>query len=376
MRKISDTIARLAALQARYDPSGAGSGSPDVLTTLSGFGANPGGLTARYHVPEALPEAAPLVVVLHGCTQTSAAYDHHSGWSKLANESGFALLYPEQQRANNPNLCFNWFQPTDARRSSGEAHSIRQMIETMIASHRLDRKRIFITGLSAGGAMTAAMLASYPEVFAGGAIIAGLPYNSATTVPEAFDRMRGHGGPSAPDLKRALREASDHRGPWPRISIWHGSADSTVAPTNAAAIASQWQDVHDLEAAPTYSKSAGSRTIEVWCDAAGASAIEINMISGMGHGTPLGEGIGANGPYMIDVGISSTREIARFWGIEDSDERVAEARAGNGAGLGARPGVSSHVPTIEREAPRSQHPSATGVKKVIEDALRSAGLMR
>ncbi|RWM05653.1 MAG: hypothetical protein EOR73_33285, partial [Mesorhizobium sp.] len=77
---------------------------------------------------------------------------------------------------------------------------------------------------SAGGAMAAAMLATYPEVFSGGALIAGLPYGSAATIPEAFDRMRGHGGPSEQDLQRALRGASDHQGPWPRISIWHGAA--------------------------------------------------------------------------------------------------------------------------------------------------------
>ncbi len=85
--------------------------------------------------------------------------------------------------------------------------------------------------------MAAAMLATYPEVFAGGALIAGLPYGSATTIPEAFDRMRGHGGPSEQDLQRVLRGASDHQGPWPRISIWHGAADQTVAPSNAEAIA-------------------------------------------------------------------------------------------------------------------------------------------
>src|SRR5690606_15518044 len=237
---------------------------------------------ARMYIPEALPDNAPLVVVLHGCTQTAAAYDFGSGWSRLADESRFALLFPQQHRSNNPNLCFNWFNPGDARRGAGEAHSIRQMIEAVVTNYGLDRRRVYITGLSAGGAMTAAMLASYPEVFAGGAIIAGLPYASATTVPEAFDRMRGHGGPAAPDLKRALRDASDHRGPWPRISIWHGSADNTVAPTNAAAIAAQWQEVHDLDAAPTFSKNAGNRTIQVWCNAEGASAIEINIIAGMG----------------------------------------------------------------------------------------------
>jgi poly(hydroxyalkanoate) depolymerase family esterase len=100
--------------------------------------------------------------VLHGCTQTAAGYDHHSGWSKLADDAGFALLFPEQQRANNPNLCFNWFLPQNTTRDSGEALSIRQMIETMVVASDLDRTRIFVNGLSAGGTMAAAMLATYP----------------------------------------------------------------------------------------------------------------------------------------------------------------------------------------------------------------------
>jgi poly(hydroxyalkanoate) depolymerase family esterase len=231
MRKISDTIARLAALQAQHTARTPDHGAPARLSTLTGFGSNPGALKARSYLPKHLPEGAPLVVVLHGCTQTAAAYDHHSGWSLLADEVGFALLFPEQQRANNPNLCFNWFLPADAKRGSGEALSIRQMIQAMVATHGLDRHRIFVTGLSAGGAMATTMLATYPEVFSGGAIIAGLPHGSATTIPEAFDRMRGHGGPSEEDLQRALRSASNHRGPWPRVSIWHGSADHTVAPS-------------------------------------------------------------------------------------------------------------------------------------------------
>jgi poly(hydroxyalkanoate) depolymerase family esterase len=116
-----------------------------------------------------------LVVALHGCTQTAADYDHGSGWTRLADRYGFAVLFPEQQRANNPNNCFNWFLPSDTRRSHGEAFSIRQMIERVITDHGVDRRRVFVVGLSAGGAMTSAMLATYPDLFAGGAIIAGLP---------------------------------------------------------------------------------------------------------------------------------------------------------------------------------------------------------
>jgi poly(hydroxyalkanoate) depolymerase family esterase len=96
-----------------------------------------------------------------------AGYNHGSGWARLADCHKFALLYPEQQRSNNANLCFNWFMPHDIRRDAGEALSIREMVEALVIRHRIDRERIFVTGLSAGGAMTSVMLATYPDVFAG-----------------------------------------------------------------------------------------------------------------------------------------------------------------------------------------------------------------
>lgn len=135
MRSISDTIARLAAQRARHAAAGQDPDGADRLSELSGFGSNPGALKAWTHVPAGLAEGAPLVVVLHGCTQTAAGYDLGSGWSTLADHCGVALLFPEQQRANNPNLCFNWFLPGDTRRNSGEALSIRQMIEAFADRH-------------------------------------------------------------------------------------------------------------------------------------------------------------------------------------------------------------------------------------------------
>jgi len=164
LRNISDTIARLSALRARHSAHVPNHGRQDRLQDLTDFGSNPGSLKGRFHLPPSLPKNAPLVVVLHGCTQNPAGYDHHSGWSQLADEAGFALLFPEQQRANNPNLCFNWFEPADTGRDGGEALSIRQMIEYVCVRHRIDRSRIFIAGLSAGGGMTSALVANYPAV--------------------------------------------------------------------------------------------------------------------------------------------------------------------------------------------------------------------
>ena len=141
------------------------------------------------YAPAHLPPKAPLVIALHGCTQTADEYDHGTGWSSLADNLGFAVVYPQQQPANNPHNCFSWFLPDDIVRGHGEALSIREMVEHAIATFAADRGKAFVTGLSAGGAMASVMLATYPEVFAGGAIIAGLPYGCASNVSTS---IRGH----------------------------------------------------------------------------------------------------------------------------------------------------------------------------------------
>jgi poly(3-hydroxybutyrate) depolymerase len=161
--------------------------SPLVETT--GFGSNPGDLRMFSFVPGKLQPAPALVVVLHGCGQTAAGYDLGAGWSTIAKRYGFALLMPQQQSSNNVNGCFNWFNPEDTARERGEACSIRQMIARMVGDAGIDPHRIFVTGLSAGGAMTSVMLATYPEVFAAGAVIAGLPFGVATNVREALNGM-------------------------------------------------------------------------------------------------------------------------------------------------------------------------------------------
>lgn len=376
MRTINDTITRLAAIRGRGVLPHPAPGE-DRLGDLTGFGSNPGALRARRYVPDQLPCGRPLVVVLHGCTQSAAGYDHGSGWSALADEHGFAVLFPEQQRANNPNLCFNWFVPDDIRRGSGETLSIRQMVATMIAAHALDPTRVYVTGLSAGGAMASVLLATYPEVFAGGAIIAGLPFGTATSIPEAFDRMRGSGSPDGPTMGERVRSASDHQGPWPVVSVWHGDSDATVSDANAAHIIDQWRHVHGLAATPTITERISGCPRRVWRDADGRDVIEAYSIAGTGHGTPIDtvgeDGCGAAGPYMLEAGISSTRRIAAFWGL---------------CALTAAPGVARQEAADETRSAVSQPPAdgrptkpgplrsePGSVQRSIETALRAAGLL-
>ncbi|NJC06450.1 poly(hydroxyalkanoate) depolymerase family esterase [Sphingomonas kaistensis] len=332
-------------------------------------------MLAHTYLPRDLPAGAPLVVVLHGCTQSAGGYNRGAGWTSAADENGFAVLFPEQQRANNPNLCFNWFAPADTGRGGGEVLSVIQMIEALCRKHALDPRRVFVTGLSAGGAMTAALLAAYPEVFAGGAVIAGLPFGTASTVPEAFERMRTKSPFGADQLAALVRSASSHAGPWPTLSVWHGNADRTVDAGNAAALVDQWRGLQGLPAAPSATEKVAGHLRRVWRDGEGRDVIEEYVITSMGHGTPV-HPVAANqgeaaGPYMLDAGISSTRRIVAFWKLDGGRKTAATTAA-----AAASPRVTAALPAVSPPRRGPAAPPVNKVQDVIEKALRSAGLMR
>lgn len=363
-----------AASTASLEPS---STAPSRLTETQNFGPNPGNLRMFTYAPRELNAPPALVVVLHGCTQSAAGYDHGSGWSVLAEQYGFVVLFPEQQDVNNPKRCFNWFQIGDIERDQGEAASIRQMVECAVRDHGVDRDRIYVTGLSAGGAMTATMLAAYPEVFAGGAIIAGLPYRCATSVAEAFECMfQGQTRP-AQEWGDLVRRASPHRGPWPRVSVWHGSADATVKPLNAGEIIKQWTNVHGLSRTPSRSEIVDGYPRRVWTNDNGEDVIEEYTITGMAHGTPLATGDGENsygvaGPFLLEAGISSSYHIAQFWGLTGRGASKASART-------TQKIISTDEtsPSIMAAQERAKRAPAfiPDIGAVITKALKAAGLM-
>jgi len=314
------------------------------------------------------------------------------GLSSLADRFGFAIVYPQQQPANNPKNCFSWFLPGDTARGHGEARSIHAMVEHAIAKFASDRTRIFVTGLSAGGAMASVMLATYPDLFAGGAIIAGLPYGCARNAQQAFEAMFAAKGDCAEVLGDRVRAASGHCGPWPKISIWHGAADPIVKPANCDAIVRQWTNVHGLSDSPAYEERIGSHTRQVWSDEQGEPLIEVFSIDNMAHGVPLGiatdgESCGAAGAFFLDAGISSTHHIARFWGLHKSavkKRRVAASAPAPSAlprDQGARAMVRTRPETSQasaedtagaRDEPQSHH--AFDPNRVIAAAFQAAGL--
>jgi len=207
--------------------------------------------------------------------------------------------------------------------------------------------------------MTSVMLATYPEVFAAGAIVAGLPYGAAGNVQEAFKAMFQPAPRTDAAWADEVRAASPHTGPWPRVSIWHGTADATVKPANADAIARQWAALHGA-GAPTADHIAGHDRL-TWTSPQGEPVVEQILLEGLPHGTPLAvggeDGCGTAGAFLIEAGVSSSLEIARFWGI------VGERRAVNEAA--PRPPRQPSEPVL-----------GVDIQGVIHRALAAAGLVR
>ena len=361
MPGLADNILGLTRLRQGRDAAIANLAEPLRLTLVAPTGSNPGDLRMMTYVPPGLRPGAPLVVVLHGCTQNAAAYDHGAGWSTLAERHGFAVLFTEQKRGNNPNLCFNWFAPDDVTRGRGEVESIRQMVVQAVAAHGLDARRVYVTGLSAGGAMTAAMLATAPELFAGGAVIAGLPYGSAGSVQEALQAMNQVRRRPARAWGDLVRAASPYRGPWAPVQVWTGDADAVVNPGNADELVLQWSDVLGLPPRPTATEVVDGARHDVWRGADGRAMLERWVVPGLGHGTPISTAsadgdqmVGTPAPHMLASTISSTWHLARSWGLLTQPARPAVARA------------------AAVQAPGQ----ALDVAGVIQRALRGAGLAR
>jgi feruloyl esterase len=385
------------------------------LVEVTGFGSNPGNLRMLTYTPDHLPASPALVVALHGATQTAASYDKGAGWSTLADRHGFAVLLPQQHWINNPLRAFNWFRPEDTERNGGEPLSIKQMIDRMIADHGIDPRRVYVSGVSSGGAMTSVMLATYPEVFAGGAVIAGIPYRSADGLQDAFESMFQGRRRSGDEWSELVRVASAHQGPWPKLSVWHGDADSAVTPLNAGEIVKQWTALHGLDETPTIEKTVADYPHQVWQGADGEDLVESYTITGMTHGVPVHPGnaehqCGTAAPYFLDVGISSTYHIANFFELTSPlSQTEAADRTSASAGTTTAPEPSEipasdssdsdkattvrvvsgeHVPASEAfsserpdadETPRrpaGDGPLGVDIPGIISQSLAAAGLLK
>jgi len=313
-----------------------------ALERVDDFGENPGELLMYLHRPTAFSDDLPLVVALHGCRQTAADFDDETGLMALAEEIPFLLLLPEQRERNMPRRCFRWYDTNDNRPGRGESASILSMIDTAIEDEGVDPARVFVLGLSAGGAMTAVLLSNYPGRFAGGAIFAGLPYGCNRPAgmfdvtwnwlhfnPFVLDGADASYACGVAGFQRADRdgkawadyvtqntESLPER--WPLVSLWQGTGDKTVDPDNLHELTEQWTTVQNIDAVADAQQIIGNATRKLYHDEAGNPRVETWSLEGFGHAMPIDadsdpDDCGLEAAYVVNADLCAVRRVAQFW---------------------------------------------------------------
>lgn len=245
----------------------------------------------------------PLVVMLHGCTQSPDDFALGTGMNQRAREQGFFVLYPEQAQEANPARCWNWFMQVDQMRGGGEAALLASMTLAVMQQHGMDAKRVFIAGLSAGGAMAAVMAGAYPEIFAAVGVHSGLPSGVARNMAEALMVMQsGDAALVAPVKAR-------HNTP---TIVFHGDLDNTVHPRNGeqviAAVGGNVASDATVEQGVSVNGRHYTRSTRRGDD--GDVLTEHWLVHGAGHAWSGGSSAGT---YTDGLGPDATREMLRFF---------------------------------------------------------------
>lgn len=245
-----------------------------------------------YHPSDKTAPVRGVILMLHGCTQSPEDFSVGTRMNAHAERHGLLVAYPEQTRAHNASLCWNWFRPGDRGRAGGEAALLADLAAAVARDHDVPAGQVFVAGLSAGGAMAAILAQTHPEVFAAAGVHSGLAPGSASDVISAFGAMRGDPVSGAEPLTA------------PAI-IFHGSADQTVAPVNAGRLAGPLED-----AVPMTGEAAGRRYDVLKARNAAGHPVEIWRVDGAGHAWSGGD---AGGSYADPTGPDASAEMVRFF---------------------------------------------------------------
>ena len=282
------------------------------------------GRRCKLYSPSSRPQGAPLLVLLHGCTQDADVFARSTRMNAIAEQRGFYVLYPEQPSSANQNKCWNWFLPEHQERGRGEPANLAAITERVIVDLGCDRDRVHVAGLSAGAAMSVILGATYPDLFAAIGVCAGLEYKAASAVGSAYSAMSS-GGPS-PDGQglAALRAMGTRARPLP-VLVVQGAADRTVAPKNGEQVIAQWaqtadlaldgQDDEDVTAHAdrrTASTSPGGLAyrLEDVLDAAGVPFLRLVAVERMGHAWSGGD---VSGSYVEPAGPDASTLLVEFF---------------------------------------------------------------
>ncbi|WP_013334588.1 extracellular catalytic domain type 1 short-chain-length polyhydroxyalkanoate depolymerase [Gloeothece verrucosa] len=273
----------------------------------------PGGYTGQ---------ALPVVVMLHGCNQSVDDFANGTRMNLWAEEELFFVVYPAQEKKANGSLCWNWFNNSDQQRGRGEPSIIAGITEQVVSTYNLDQTRVYVSGMSAGGAMAGIMGICYPDVYAAVGIHSGLPYRAAGDLQGAFAAMRGGGNGLLGHTDENLPHLNVNTRFVP-IIVFHGDRDSTVHPVNSEKIIAQWALIHSQGNSSRSEKillrpkvlrervkNGHAYTRSIYHDLNGYPIMERWLVHGSGHGWSGGS---ASGSFTDVQGPNASREMLRFF---------------------------------------------------------------